>query len=314
MKDLTPLPSAREPKKPAWDLSPEQLPPLAAPRRRIPPIHLVLFFATVGTTLVAGAIQQGVNPIKTPWLIYKGIPFSFTLLLILFTHEMGHYLTSRWHHLDVTLPYFIPAPPFPFIIGTLGAYIRIRSPIQDKRALLDVGASGPLVGLLVTIPILVVGLKLSEVRQVLSGAEAYGGFVLGECLLYKLISWLTIGPLPQDHHILLHPMAFAGWLGLLVTNLNLIPIGQLDGGHVSYALFGERSQWIAKFFFVFLLICGLSGWSGWLVWAILLYFMGFFHPRPMHDWVPLDPYRRWIGWLTIAVLILTFTPIPIKGF
>jgi len=259
-------------------------------------------------------MQQGINPLETPWLLYKGIPFSFTLLLILFTHEMGHYLASRWHHLDVTLPYFIPAPPIPFIIGTLGAYIRIRSPIQDRRALLDVGASGPLVGLLVAIPILALGLKFSEVARITPGGEAPGGFVLGECLLFKLISWLTLGPLPQDHHIFLHPMAFAGWLGLFVTNLNLIPIGQLDGGHVSYALFGNHSRWIAKIFFGFLLLCGLFGWAGWLVWAVLLYFMGFFHPQPLHDWVPLDQQRWWIGVVTIAVFILTFTAVPMKGF
>ncbi|MFP3867504.1 MAG: site-2 protease family protein [Desulfobacteraceae bacterium] len=314
MNDRLPLPYPGGP--PSWGpkpgpesvRQPESTPP------RIPRIHIILFLATVLTTLVAGAMQQGINPLETPWLLYKGIPFSFALLLILFTHEMGHYLASRWHHLDVTLPYFIPAPPIPFIIGTLGAYIRIRSPIKDKRALMDVGASGPLVGLLVAIPILAIGLEFSEVYLISPGVEEPGGFVLGECLLFKLISWLVVGPLPQNQHIVLHPMAFAGWLGLFVTNLNLIPIGQLDGGHVSYALFGPLSHWISKIFFGFLLICGLLGWAGWLIWAVLLYFMGFFHPQPLHDWIPLDQQRRWIGIVTIVVFIMTFTPVPIKGF
>lgn len=312
MNDTHPRPQPEEAERTPWNFS------LAPPQEakappRIPRIHIILFLATVVTTLMAGAMQQGVNLLAKPWLIYKGLPFSFTLLLILFTHEMGHYLTSRWHRLDVTLPYFIPAPPIPFIIGTLGAYIRIRSPILDKRALLDVGASGPLVGVLVTIPVLMIGLQLSEIRVIPPGAEEVGGFVLGECLLFKLISWLTVGSLPPHHHIVLHPMAFAGWLGLLVTNLNLIPIGQLDGGHVSYALFGERSRGIAIGFYVILLLCGLWGWPGWLLWAVLLYVLGFFHPRPLYDWVPLNSLRRFIGFVTIAVFILTFTPIPIHG-
>ncbi|MDD3580527.1 MAG: site-2 protease family protein [Desulfobacca sp.] len=314
MSDQSPLTSPGGPYQ--WPRSPDYQtarPPEALPPR-LPRIHVILFLATVLTTLVAGAMQQGINPLATPWLIYKGIPFSFTLLLILFCHEMGHYLASRWHHLDVTLPYFIPAPPIPFIIGTLGAYIRIRSPIQDKRALMDVGASGPLVGLVVTIPILALGLKFSEVRLILPGLGEPGGFMLGECLLFKLISWLVVGDLPKNYHIFLHPMAFAGWLGLFVTNLNLIPIGQLDGGHVSYALFGDRSRGIAKIFYGFLLICGLVGWVGWLVWAVLLYFMGFFHPQPLHDWLPLDRPRQWIGAITIVVFIITFTPVPMQGF
>lgn len=285
----------------------EFAPPWAAPKppRRL--LHLGLLLTTMVTTVIAGALQQGVNPLETPELLYTGIPFSFTLLLILGAHEMGHYLVSRRHHLDVTLPYFIPAPPIPFIIGTFGAFIRIRSPIRDKRALLDVGCSGPLIGVLVSIPVILIGLKLSTITVSGGGEET---ITLGEPLLFKLLSWLAMGPMTPEQNVILHPVAFAGWIGLLVTNINLIPVGQLDGGHVSYALFGERSRQIAKVFYVFLIIFGLTSWYGWLLWVVLLYFMGFGHPPPLQYWVPLDRKRRYIGYLTVAVFILTFMPAP----
>ncbi len=278
----------------------------------IPPLHLILFLATGVTTMMAGAMQQGVIPWETPWQLYKGLPFSLTLLLILLCHEMGHYLSARYHNLNVTLPYFLPAPPIPFLIGTLGAFIRIRSPILNKPALLDVGAAGPLSGVLVTLPLLVLGLQLSDIQVLPGGPAEMGGIVLGESLLFKFMSWLTLGSLPADHHIILHPMAFAGWIGLLVTNINLIPVGQLDGGHVSYALFGEKSTAIAKIFFGLLIGLGLMFWYGWLVWVIILYFMGFSHPLPLEYWVELDSRRRVIGYLTIAVFVLTFMPAPFQ--
>jgi membrane-associated protease RseP (regulator of RpoE activity) len=272
-------------------------------------VHLLLFLATVVTTIIAGALQQGVDPFADPWQLYRGIPFSFTLLLILGTHEMGHYLVSRKHMLDVTLPYFIPAPPVPFIIGTFGAFIRIRSPMQDKRALLDVGCAGPLTGVAMAVPVLLVGLNLSKVIMLPGPAH---GLVLGEPLLFKFLSWLTFGPLPEEANIILHPVAFAGWIGLLVTALNLIPVGQLDGGHVSYALFPARHRQISLTCLFLLVICGLWFWHGWLMWAMLLYLLGFRHPPPYHAWVPLDGPRRFLGFITILVFILTFTPIPFK--
>lgn len=270
-------------------------------------MHVLLLLATVLTTITAGAIQQGVNPLETPGLLYKGIPFSFTLLLILGTHEMGHFLVSRRHHLDCSLPYFLPAPPFPFIVGTFGAFIRIRSPIQDKRALLDVGCSGPLVGVAVSIPVLVIGLKLSEIRVMPPGG---GGLVLGEPLLFKLLSWLVVGPLPADYHIFLHPVAFAGWIGLLVTALNLMPVGQLDGGHVAYALFPAYHRKISLACLGVLVIFGVIAWQGWLIWAMLLTLLGFRHPPPAHYWIPLDRRRLILGIVTIIVFVLTFTPAP----
>jgi len=302
---FTPQPPA-EPSK-DWDGLPG-IRQKGSPRAHRPVLHLALFLATVITTIIAGAIQQGVNPLADPGLLYKGVPFSFTLLLILGTHEMGHYLVSRRHRLDVTLPYFIPAPPIPFIIGTFGAFIRIRSPIQDKRALLDVGCSGPLTGVVVSIPVILVGLKLSTVT-VMKGAE---GLVLGEPLLFQFLSLLVLGPLTPEHQVLLHPVAFAGWIGLLVTALNLIPVGQLDGGHVSYALFPDYHRYVSLGCLGLLVICGLLFWEGWLVWAMLLAFLGFRHPPPFHGWVPLDRFRRVLGFITILVFVLTFTPTPFK--
>jgi membrane-associated protease RseP (regulator of RpoE activity) len=272
-------------------------------------LHLVLFFATILTTIIAGALLAGVNPFETPAQLYRGIPFSFTLLLILGAHEMGHYLASRHHRLDVTLPYFLPAPPFPFIIGTFGAFIRIRSPIRDKRALLDVGCTGPLVGVAVSIPVLAAGLSLSTIATISPEGSA-GNLVLGEPLLFRLISWLVIGPLPDNQGIVMHPVAFAGWVGLLVTSLNLLPVGQLDGGHVAYAMFPAYHRYISLGCLALLVITGLTAWYGWLLWAGLLAFLGLRHPPPYMDWVPLDRRRKLLGTLTILVFVLTFTPKP----
>jgi len=293
------------------------MPPWPAPKPPRPLLHLGLLLATVVTTVIAGALQQGVNPLAAPGLLYKGIPFSFTLLLILGTHEMGHYLVSRHHGLDVTLPFFIPAPPAIYIpgmgfiplffIGTFGAFIRIRSPIKDKLALLDVGCAGPLTGVLVSIPVILAGLKLSTVTVIGGGEE---GLTLGEPLLFKLLSWLALGPLTPEQNVILHPVAFAGWIGLLVTALNLIPVGQLDGGHVAYALFPEYHRYISLGGLGLLVICGLVFWKGWLMWAGLIALLGWRHPPPYQFWVPLDRRRRVLGIITIVVFVLTFTPVP----
>jgi membrane-associated protease RseP (regulator of RpoE activity) len=293
------------------------MPPGPAPKppRRL--LHLGLLLATVVTTVIAGAIQQGVNPLETPGLLYRGIPFSFTLLLILGTHEMGHYLVSRRHHLDVTLPYFIPAPPAIYIpgvgllslffVGTFGAFIRIRSPIKDKQALLDVGCAGPLTGVLVSIPVILIGLKLSAVTAMGGGGET---LTLGEPLLFKFLSWVALGAMTPEQNVILHPVAFAGWIGLLVTALNLIPVGQLDGGHVAYALFPEYHRYISLGGLGLLVVCGVVFWQGWLFWAGLLAFLGWRHPPPYQFWVPLDRRHRMLGVITIVVLVLTFTPAP----
>ncbi len=279
------------------------------PKPRIA-IHIILFLLTVFTTLLAGALHKGADLFKNPEHILMGIPFSFSLMGILLAHELGHYLTARKYGLNVTLPYFIPAPPLPFIIGTFGAFIKMRSPVRDRRMLLDVGAAGPLVGVAVSVPFLILGLQSSEVKLV----QGEGGMMLGSSLLLSLMSWLVVGPIPTGYDIVIHPVGFAGWIGLLVTSLNLLPVGQLDGGHVAYALFGEKQNKISKYVFLALLALGIFGWQGWLFWSLLLFIMGFRHPPPLHWWVSLDRKRKVIGWLTVIIFILTFIPVPFSGF
>ncbi len=271
--------------------------------RRLPVIQIALFLATLLCTLLAGALQQNINPLENPWLLWKGIPFSFTLLLILGTHEFGHYFMSKRHHIDASLPYFIPAPS---ILGTFGAFIKMKSPIVNRRILLDVGAAGPLAGLCATVPILLIGLSLSEIRH--DAVEE--GFSLGSSVLFSVLSWIVHGLLPDNANLILHPVAFSGWIGLLVTSLNLLPVGQLDGGHVAYAVIGPRQGNVAKAVLLILVILGAVGWSGWLVWAALMVIMGTRHPRVVYDWIPLDPKRKVVGWITILVFVITFTPIP----
>lgn len=279
--------------------------PRLSPRRRW--INVALFFITLATTTLAGSIQEGINPLQNPEQIYKGIPFAFSLMGILLAHELGHYLVSRKHGLNVTLPYFIPAPSF---IGTFGAFIKMRSPVRNRKMLLDVGAAGPLVGVAVAIPFLVYGFLHSEVKMV----QGQAGINLGSSLLLSILSRLTIGPLPDGYDVVIHPVGFAGWIGLLVTSLNLLPVGQLDGGHVAYALLGKVQNHISKIVFMALLVLGVLGWQGWLFWGVILFIMGFRHP-PLLEWGDaLDRRRKIIGWLTVAVFILTFTPVPFSGF
>ncbi len=270
---------------------------------KLPVGNLALFALTLLSTLVAGALQQGVNPLTQPGRVWEGIPFSLTLILILGAHEFGHYLMSRRHRMDVSLPYFIPAPS---LVGTFGAFIKIRSPIMDRRTLLDIGAAGPLAGMVAAIPVLIVGLVLSRVGPV----HEESGISLGSSLLMSLLVWIVHGTIPERFDLVLHPLAFSGWIGLLVTCLNLIPVGQLDGGHVAYAVFGSRQRLIARVMIGILVVLGVAAWEGWLVWALILMIMGTTHPPVVYDWIPLDVPRRAVGWLTLAVFALTFTPSP----
>jgi membrane-associated protease RseP (regulator of RpoE activity) len=272
-----------------------------------PFINILFFLLTLLTTLVAGSLQQGINPLETPWLLWQGIPFSFTLMIILAAHELGHYLMAKRHGIKVTLPYFIPAPS---IIGTFGAFIRMKSPLLDRRMLLDVGAAGPLTGIIVAVPVLFIGLWLSEF--VPGATPPAGGIILGKSLLFSIISWIVHGYVPDELNLILHPIAFSGWIGLLVTCLNLLPVGQLDGGHVAYAIFGSGQRTVAVIVFAVLLMLGLTGWSGWLVWAVILLVMGLNHPRVAYEWIPLDHGRKVIGWVTLAIFVLTFTPMPFE--
>ena len=275
-------------------------------QRQFPWINLSLFILTVFTTLMAGALHQGVDLLRNPSGLWVGAPFSFTLMSILLTHEMGHYLSSRYHHVDATLPYFIPAPPVPFLIGTFGAFIRMTSPITNRRALLDIGASGPIAGFVIAILAVAVGLYQSPVIE----ASGSVGLRLGEPLIFTMISYITIGPIPDQYDVLLHPIAFAGWIGLFVTALNLIPMGQLDGGHIIYAIFGRHHRAVSLSMIPVLLFMGIIGWPGWLLWAVLPLLFGIRHPPLVDPEISLDRRHQIIAWTSLAILILTFTPSP----
>ena len=278
---------------------------LSSPRFNHPLVPAGLFAVTVLTTLMAGALQAGVNPIENPSEIWKGIPFSFTLLLILGCHELGHWVASRRHGVDVSFPYFIPGPT---LVGTFGAFIAMKSPVADRNALIDIGAAGPLAGLAVTIPVLFAGLALS---QIVPAAQTEGvGIHLGESALFSAVNWLVNGTIGPEQDVILHPMAFAGWIGLLVTSLNLIPVGQLDGGHIVYAIFGPRQREVAWMVVGMLLVLGIVGWEGWLIWGGILLALGVRHPPVIYDWGELDNRRLAVGYLAMLCFALTFTPIP----
>lgn len=270
--------------------------------KRFPYLHLVLFVLTFFSTLFAGALHAGVNIVNEPLMIYKGFPFSAALLLILLSHELSHYLASKSHRVRATLPYFIPAPTF---FGTFGAFIKMKSPVTDRRALLDVGIAGPLAGLVLAIPAVLVGLRLSTVVPAQSA-----GVGLGTSLLFLALQAIAVGPVPDGLDILLHPVAFAGWIGLFVTALNLLPIGQLDGGHIAYALLGRRHREVAIGTAGVLVALGVFFWQGWLIWAVLPMAMGFQHPPPLDDVTPLDPRRRLAALGAFALLLLLITPAP----
>lgn len=273
--------------------------------RKIPYLHILLFVLTFFSTLAVGAVHQGVNIIEKPFEIYKGFPFSATLLVILLSHEFSHYISSKKHHVVATLPYFLPAPTF---FGTLGAFIKMKSPITTKNALVDIGASGPIAGFVVSIVATVVGLSFSKVMPVVKAQEMIR---LGDSLLFAGLTKLVVGTVPNNYDLYLHPIAFAGWIGFFVTFLNLIPIGQLDGGHIAYAFLGERHTKISKVLIAVLVLLGVFVYEGWLVWAVLLLVLGFRHPPIVYSEIPLDPRRKMIGYAAMAIFILTFTPVPI---
>lgn len=275
--------------------------------RRRPPwvTNLVLFVLTVFTTLLAGAFQAGVNPIKEPLSIIKGVPFSFSLLIILLSHELAHYYFSRRHRVLATLPYFIPAPP---IIGTFGAVIKTRSPLRDRASLLDIGVAGPIAGMILALPICGLGLYLSDVMP--TEPEAFP-IRLGSCVAFSILVKFVVGSLPEGYDLVLHPVAFAGWLGFWVTSLNLMPLGMLDGGHIWYALFGKKVHlWVSRMVLGFLLLLGILGWPGYLIWALLVFFLGIGHPPPLEPSLALDRKRQWLGGVGIFLFCLTFTPVP----
>lgn len=275
-------------------------------------LPVLLFLATVFTTLWAGAYQSNTSPLKGAWRflmedpasLWKGVPFAVTLLGILVMHELGHYVLSRLHRVPTSLPLFIPGPPH--FIGTFGAIIRMRSPIMSRKALFDIGVAGPIAGFVVAVVALIIGLNLSNVVV----ADRTYGLHLGEPLLLQFLSWTVFGSLPDGYDVVLHPVGFAAWFGLFITSLNLIPLGQLDGGHVAYALWGDRQRTIAMVVVPTLIVLGFVGWQGWFVWAGLAGLMGFTHP-PVHDpGALLGRTRVWVGRGALLIFAITFAPVP----
>ncbi len=295
--------------------------PAVAPVRKFQDrrwLHLLLFLLTVYTTTAVGAahyfgfisdFRPGV--LRGSWLslFLPGFWYSVTILLILGTHELGHYFACRYYQVDASLPFFLPVPT---LTGTMGAFIRIREPIPTKRMLFDIGSAGPFAGFLVAVPALVIGVAMSHVVKLPPNFE---GVSLGEPLLFKAVEWLIWGPMPNGYDLNLHPVGFAAWFGLFATALNLFPIGQLDGGHISYAVFGRRSSTIT-----ILTICGAAGLTlvsrSWILWTVLMIVatlvMGPHHPPTMDEHVPLDAGRRWLALAALVVFVLCFMYAPIE--
>jgi membrane-associated protease RseP (regulator of RpoE activity) len=269
--------------------------------------------------------------------LHLGIPFGLSLLAILLAHEFGHYLAARFNKTAVTLPYFIPFPLSFF--GTMGAFIRLKEPPKNKRVLHDIGIAGPLAGLLVTIPILLIGLSLSTVEEFPQFIPAGEGLSMeGNSIVYMLAKYVTKGewlPSPQSYNgvspflywvkffftgsplplggrdVFIHPMAWAGWAGLLVTALNLIPAGQLDGGHLLYVLFGKKAQRVLPIILVGLALLGFV-WGGWWLWVFLVYFFGRVHAEPLDQITKLDKRRKALAVLGLVIFVLIFTPVPLR--
>jgi membrane-associated protease RseP (regulator of RpoE activity) len=288
-----------------------------APEQKFPWVNVALFSLTCLSTLLMGAILMALYTnsaedlssflgriLRSPSVLLTGLPFSFSIMAILFGHEMGHYLTCRYYGIDATLPYFIPAPT---LVGTMGAFIKIKSPIQHRAALLEVGIAGPIVGFVLAIPTLIVALVKSG--YVAADPASYG-LRLGEPLIFKVLEVILGKTPPPGMEINLHPIGIAAWFGFFATALNLLPVGQLDGGHVSYALFKRTHSRISQALLVTLIPLGVFYWPGWLFWTVVLLVLGFRHPVTLDDSIPLSKRHSWLGWIALAMFVLSFTPVP----
>jgi membrane-associated protease RseP (regulator of RpoE activity) len=283
-------------------------------------LHGLLFLLTIVTTTIVGADQYagyladfkqpGPLPMSVSGLLLRGLWYSGTILAILGCHELGHYFACRYYDVDASLPYFLPVPIS--ITGTLGAFIRIREPIPQKRMLFDIGIAGPIAGFLVAVPTLFFGVAMSHVVKM---PENFVGLELGEPLLFKAVSWLLWGSVPNGYSLNLHPMAFAAWFGLLATALNLFPIGQLDGGHISYAVLGPRST-VVTFAMLGVAVLLTFFSASWIVWTglllVMLFMVGPHHPRVFDEEEPLDRTRLVLALCAVVIFILCFTPAPIQ--
>ncbi len=295
-------------------------------------LHAALFLATLVTTTFAGAVFAGAIPYDAPLglltgaspappglarALLAGLAFSLPLLAILLTHELGHYVTARRYGLDVSPPYFIPVPLVPSFIGTMGAFIRLRTILSDRRQLLDVGAAGPFAGFLVALPVLWLGLARSAVLP--GHGHAVGMLLplgsdtiaLGDSLVTLALRRLVFGAAPA---VVLHPLAFAGWVGMFVTMLNLLPMAQLDGGHVLYAALPRWHQRIALAFWLLVIALGRFWW-GWYLWGALVLVLSrgrLVHPPVLDAHRPLPPSRRRFALGALVLFVVTFAPVPFR--
>jgi hypothetical protein len=312
-------------------------------------VNILLFSFTVISVLLAGllmsyqyifhapSIDLRLLFIHLPQVIWMALGFTASLLGILLAHEFGHYLVSRFHKTAASLPYFIPFPLSP--LGTMGAVIVQKEAHRNKRILFDIGIAGPLAGLVVAIPVLLLGLSLSELGPIPQAFPAGEGISLeGNSILYLLSKYVVFGswlPEPANYgsmppvlywiryyftgqptplgglDVSLHPVAFAGWAGLLVTALNLIPAGQLDGGHIVHSWLGRKASVLLPFVLIGLVVLGIV-WTGWWLWAFLIFFMGRTHAEPLDQITPLDRRRKLMALLAMVIFILVFTPVPLK--
>ena len=286
------------------------------PKTGNPLINILLLAATILTTLSAGASMMGYSvidsvmmgsPLAVLQALLAGAPFAITLMGILGIHELGHYAAARLHGVRATLPYFIPMP---FGLGTLGAFIGIRSPMRDRKVLFDIGLAGPYAGLLAALPLLLLGLLLSSTNYVPSTVPGRTLENLGSSVLIQIVTYLFTD-IPDGQTLSLHPVFFAAWLGLFLTGINLLPVGQLDGGHASYALLGRAAHGVAIVAFGLLILAGIfdaTNRTFWFIWAFFVMLGGLRHPPPMNDITDVGLPRKLIGLLTVVLFFLLFTP------
>lgn len=293
------------------------LPFVASTPKRGIVLPIVLFMMTLLSTLAVGALYEGVDVFSDPVEIVKGIPFSATIMGILFVHEMGHYVVGRWRRAPVSLPYFIPVPPIPIpglgivtFTGTLGAVIVQREPMLDRKTVLEIGIAGPLAGLVVAIPLLFYGLATSPV-----GPPPQTVYIQeGNSILYAAAKYLVFGQfLPGNGvDVQLNAVAWGAWIGLLVTMINLLPIGQLDGGHVAYALLGEYAHYLAYAFIGACVLLGTLIAPNWLLWGVLGLLIGPRHPPPLNDVSRIGPAHTALALLGLITFVLLFIPNPLQ--
>ncbi|MYA64375.1 MAG: site-2 protease family protein [Gemmatimonadetes bacterium] len=317
---------------------------LVAVRREAPPhrdslaLHLFLFVAALGSAVVAGGFLSGTDILDTRfsriggvWLpvptgfevgeMVVGLAFGLTFIGILLGHEMGHYLTARRHAVSVSLPWFIPFPPYFSLVGTLGAFIRLKSPMMRRSVLFDIGVAGPLASFALSLPVLLLGLSLSEVMGTTDGGLQpfvihFAGepIRIGSNILVHLAAAGVVPGFEEGSTVLLHPVAFAGWLGIFVTALNLMPLGQLDGGHILYAVAGARQRAFTIAFIAVLVPLGFLWW-GWWLWGVIALALSrgrLAHPPVLVEDIPVGRGRTILGWVALVLFAISFSPAPLE--